>query len=335
MRRNLAVFTALLLAGISACGGGGGGGENPPLVFTGVRTAALLDNTLAAGQFAFAILAPSEAGAVGPLPLSPGVGNGASVPLSLKTAVLRALRVALPLPGIADAPQPRAVYRESLPGAEGGSATITVHTDVWTNSGIEFVTRIDAAFTSFDDTLDGIANPINGTMSIVPETWLGDGTPIFDKYVASFDLHVTLDPVTGGRITGSLDYRQVSTTDMRHIYTWNDTLISDDQTKVQVWWNPLVEVDEDIPTDRELLTITGRVYISHLGYVTISTIQSFDYPTIADMKPVSGKFLLTGVLDKATVTVQGTVPEVLVELDRNGDDTIDSTAAHSWEELAF
>ena len=110
---------------------------------------------------------------------------------------------------------------------------------------------------SFDDTMDGIANPINGTMSIVPETWYGDGTPVFDEYVASFDLHVSLDPASGGRITGSLDYRQVSTTDMRHIYTWNDTLISDDQTKVQVWWNPLIETDEDIGTDRELLTITG------------------------------------------------------------------------------
>ena len=332
MKKLVLLLFASFLIG---CGGGGGGGGNPLPVYTGVRTAAPLDNTLAAGQFAFAILAPSEAGAVGPLTLSPGNNNGALVSLYSKTAVLRALRVAMPPVGTAGAPRPRSVYTDSLPGAEGGTATITVHTDVWTNNGIEFVTRIDAAFTSFDDTMDGIANPINGTMSIVPETWYGDGTPVFDEYVASFDLHVSLDPASGGRITGSLDYRQVSTTDMRHIYTWNDTLISDDQTKVQVWWNPLIETDEDIGTDRELLTITGQVYISVLGYATISPIQPFDYPTSADLKPVSGKFLLTGDLDKATITVQGTVPEVLVELDRNGDDTIDSTATHTWEELAF
>jgi len=48
-----------------------------------------------------------------------------------------------------------------------------------------------------------------------------------------------------------------------------------------------------------------------------------------------GKFLLTGDADKATITVQGTVPEVLVELDRDGDDTIDSTATYTWEELVF
>ena len=332
MKKLVLLLFASFLIG---CGGGGGGGGNPLPVYTGVRTAAPLDNTLAAGQFAFAILAPSEAGAVGPLTLSPGNNNGALVSLYSKTAVLRALRVAMPLVGTAGAPRPRSVYTDSLPGAEGGTATITVHTDVWTNNGIEFVTRIDAAFTSFDDTMDGIANPINGTMSIVPETWYGDGTPVLDEYVASFDLHVSLDPASGGRITGSLDYRQVSTTDMRHIYTWNDTLISDDQTKVQVWWNPLIETDEDIGTDRELLTITGQVYISVLGYATISPIQPFDYPTSADLKPISGKFLLTGDLDKATITVQGTVPEVLVELDRNGDDTIDSTATHTWEELAF
>jgi len=330
MKKPVFLLIASFLIG---CGGGGGGGGNPLPVFTGVRTAAPLDNTLAAGQFAFAILAPSEAGAVGPLPLSPGNNNGSLVALYLKSAVLRALPVAMPPVGTAGAIRPRAVYTDSLPGAEGGTATIAVRTDVWTNNGIEFVTRIDAAFNSFDDTVDGIANPINGTMSIVPDTWYGDGTPAY--YVASFDLRVSLDPISGGRITGSLDYHQVSTTDMRHIYTWNDTLISDDQTKVQVWWNPLVEVDEDISTDRELLTITGKVYISHLGYVTISTIQSFDYPTSVDLKPVSGKFLLTGVADKATVTVQGTVPEVLVELDRNGDDTIDSTVTHTWEELAF
>jgi hypothetical protein len=332
MKKLVSLLFASFLIG---CGGGGGGEGNPPPVYTGVRTAAPLDNTLAAGQFAFAILAPSEAGAVGPLPLSPGNNNGALVSLYSKTAVLRALRVAIPPVGTAGAVRPRAVYTDSLPGAEGGTATITAHTDIWTNNGIEFVTRIDAAFNSFDDTMDGIANPINGTMSIIPETWYGDGTPFFDEYVASFDLHISLDPASGGRITGSLDYRQVSTTDMRHIYTWNNTLISDDQTKVQVWWNPLIETDEDIGTDRELLTITGQVYISFLGYVRISPILPFDYPTSADLKPVSGKFLLTGDADKATVTVQGTVPEVLVELDRNGDDTIDTTATYSWGELAF
>lgn len=330
MNKCVFLLLASFLIGIGGCGGGGG---NPPPVFTGVRTAAPLDNTSAAGQFAYAILAPSEAGAVGPLPLSPGSNNAAPVSRYSKAAVLRALRVAMPPVGTAGAPQRRGVYTDSLPGADGGTATITVQTNVWTNNGIEFVTRIDAAFHSFDDTMDGIANPINGTMSIVPDTWFGDGTPAY--YVASFDLHVSLDPSSGGRITGSLDYHQLSTTDMRHIYTWDDTLISDDQTKVQVWWNPLVEVDEDILTDREMMTITGKVYISHLGYVTISTVQSFDYPTSADLKPVSGKFLLAGDTDKATVTVQGTVPEVLVELDRDGNDTIDSTATHTWEELAF
>jgi len=333
MRKALSVFTALLLAGLSACGGGGGGGGNPPPVYSGVRTAAPLDNTLAAGQFAFAILASSEVGAVGPLPLSYGNSNVPLVSLSLKTAVLHALRVAMPPVGTAGSAHPMAVYRDSLPGGEGGTAAITMTTGVWTNSGVEYVTRIDATFTSFDDAMDGIANPINGTMTIVPDTWTGDGAPVF--YVASFDLRVSLDPVSGGRITGSLDYHQVSTTDMRHIYTWNDTLISDDQTKVQVWWNPLVEVDEDMLTDRELLTITGQVYISNLGYVTISPLQPFDFPTGSDLKPVSGKFLLTGDADKATITVQGTVPEVLVELDRDGDDTIDSTATYTWEELVF
>lgn len=329
MRRIISVFAVLLLAGLSACGGGGGG--NPTPVYSGVQTAAPLDNTLAAGQFAYAILAPAEAGAVGPLALSPGNHNSVSASLSFKSAVLRVVRTFVPPVGTAGAVRPRAVYKETIPGAQSGTATFTATTEFY--SGYEHVTRIDVAFNQFDDTVDGIANPIQGTMSIVPDTWYGDGTPAY--YVASFDLHVSLGPGSGGRITGSLDYHQVGNEDMRHVYTWNDTLITDDETKIQVWWNPLVEVDEDIFLDRELLTISGQVYVSFLGYVTISPIEPFDYPTGTELKPVAGKFLLTGDLDKATVTVQGTSPEVFVELDRDGNGSIDATGSHSWEVLAF
>jgi len=71
-------------------------------------------------------------------------------------------------------------------------------------------------------------------MTIVPDTWTGDGAPVFMSPPS-----ICACPWTPCRGTDnrSLDYHQVSTTDMRHIYTWNDTLISDDQTKVQVWWN--------------------------------------------------------------------------------------------------
>ena len=328
MKKLVYLVAVSLLIG---CGGGGGGDPIIQHVYSGVTTAAPLDNTLAAGQFAYAILGPSEAGAVGLQQLSPEKINGASVPLSVKTAVLHAVRRVIPPVGTAGAVRPRAFSGETIPGSEGGTATIAVTTEVW--SGYAHVTKIDVAFHSFDDAMDGIANPIDGTMSIVPDSWFGDGTPAF--YDTSFDLHVSLDPGSGGRITGSMDYDQVSSTDMRHIYTWDYTLISEDKTKAQVWWNPLVEVDEAILTNRELLTISGKVYLSHLGYVTISPIQPFDYPTGTELNPVSGKFLLTGDLDKATITVQGSVPEVLVELDSNGDSTIDTTATYSWGELVF
>jgi hypothetical protein len=330
MRRIISVFAVLLLAGLLACGGGGGG--NPTPVYSGIQTAAPLDNTLAAGQFAYAILAPAEAGAVGPLALSPGSNNSVSASLSFKSAVLRAVRTFIPPVGTAGAVRPRAVSGGTIHGDEGGTATITVTTGVWTG-GTVYVTRIDVAFNQYDDSVDGMANPIQGTMSIVPDTWYGDGTPAY--FVASFDLHVSLGPGSGGRITGSLDYHQVSNEDMRHVYTWNDTLITDDETKIQVWWNPLVEVDEDIYPDRELLTISGQVYVSFLGYVTISPIEPFDYPTGTEPIPVSGKFFLTGGPGKATVTVHGISPEVFVELDRDGGGGTDTTGTHTWEELAF
>lgn len=328
--RKIAWFVSILL--LAGCGGGGGGG-GVAHVYTGISSAARLDNTLAAGQFAYAVFAPAEAEQIGTLPLSPGNAPGTAVSFPARSVVLRTLRLAVPAPGTGGTTMPRAVYRDAFPGAEGGTMTIAVTTGVWTNSGIEYVTRVDVSFQSFDDALDGVPNPLDGTMSIVPDTWTGDGYPVY--YVASFDLHVSLDPASGGRITGSLDYHQVSTTDMRRIYTWNHTLLTDDQTKVQVLWDPLVEIDEDIYTDRELMSVTGKVYISYLGFITVSTIEPFDYPTSLDLKPVSGKAILTGEPDKAYVTVQGAVPEVSIELDSGGNGTIDSAAAYSWQELAF
>jgi len=191
----------------------GGGDQTSPNVYKGVTTAAPLDNTLEAGQFACAILGPSEAGVVGALPLSTRNINGVPVPLSIKTAVLRAFRMVIPPVRTASAVRPMAVYSDTLPGAEGGTATIRVTTGVW-QGGTVYTTKADVTFVSFDDVADGIANPINGTMTIVPDSWLGDGTP--DFYEATFDLHVSLDPDSGGRITGSLDHYQVSNPDFSH-----------------------------------------------------------------------------------------------------------------------
>jgi len=328
----VATAAAVAVVVVFGCGGGGGGGSSTtPHVYTGVSTAASLDNTFEGGQIAYGILAASVAGAVGPLQLSPGSDQPSLPRLSAKAAILQAVRRVVPSAGGGGTVLSRAVYTDRYPGAEGGTFNLKVTTGVWTNTQTEYVTRIDVTFQSFDDVVDGVANPISGTMSIVPDSWLGNGDPAF--FVATFDLHMAFAPGASGRITGSLDYDQVSFTDLRHIYTWNDTLISDEQTNIQIWWNPLVEIDEG----GQLMTITAssKVYLSPFGYVTITPIQPFSYPTGTEFMPVSGTFLMTGASNRATITVSGTSPEVLVELDRSGDGSIDSSATYSWEELVI
>ena len=270
------------------------------------------------------------------VPLSSSGGRVFSSPSSSVKSLIREIwpRTAKPARTMDNA-KPLGTYPlDPILGAEGGTANITVYTGVWTNQ-IEYVTRITAAFSSFDDTQDGIANPIDGNLTITPDTWTGDGMPVY--FVTSFDLHVKADPASGARMAGSLDYRQMAPDDLRIVNTWNALLI-DDNTGIEIWGNPLIQIDEDyLNPSRSLLTVSGRVYLSSYGYVDVSSLAPLDYPSVeTDLTPVSGSVRLQGKgtpAVTATVTVSATAPEVGVDIDRNGDDIPDETAQFSWNEL--
>lgn len=347
MKKLIFVLGAFFLIG---CGGGGGGGSSvPPHVYTGVKAPAVLDNTFEAGQFASAILSTSMAGAFGQINFSLAGEGGASatrsVNRSLRTAVLNAARKVVPPTGISASvqsqPRPATYPPEQIWGVEGGTMTVTVRTGFWTGQ-IEYVSGISVTFQAFDDVADGVANPIDGSMSISPTSWTDIGYTVYFPvyYAATFDLHVTLVPGEGGRITGTLDYDQYGTSgtesDLRKVYTWTDTLFTDDRTRKQFLWKWLEEIDEDIYTDRVLMTITGTVYLSDLGYVTVSTVEPFDYPTGSELLPVSGELRMTGAggpPTQAWATVPGAARNVLVDVDWNGDGAVDDWAEYYWEEL--
>jgi hypothetical protein len=74
-------------------------------------------------------------------------------------------------------------------------------------------------------------------------------------FVASFDLHVQANSALGARIAGSLGYHQMAPDDLRIIYTY-DALLIDDDTGIEIWGNPLIEIDEDyLNPSRALLTV--------------------------------------------------------------------------------
>ncbi len=328
-------FSVLLLP---ACGGGGGvGSSNPPPVYSGIASPASLDNPFEAGQFAYALIQPSVPTDIVPLSTS-GSGSRAfsSASASVKSLIRGILdRTARPARSKGGAKPLRTEIYPSIQDSEGdGTLTITIDWGVWSNQ-IEYVTRITAVFSSFNDTLDGIDNPIDGTITITPDTWTGDGMPVY--FVASFNIHLQEDADTGARIAGSLDYHQVAPDDLRQVTTYNALLI-DDNTGIEIWGNPLIEIDEDYANpSRGLITVSGKVYISSYGYVDVSPLVPFDYPSVeTDLTPVSGSVRLQGggtPAATAIVTVSGTAPEVQVDLDSDGDGVTDETGWFSWNEL--
>jgi hypothetical protein len=326
---TLSVFLLL------ACGGGGGS-SNPPPVYTGIASPAALNSSFEAGQFTYALIMPSIPTDVVPLS-SAGSGRRVfSSGFSSIQSLIRGIwdRTAKPARPMNNA-RPMGTYPlDPVYGAEGGAATITVYTGVWSNQ-VEYVTRITAVFSSFDDTMDGISNPFDGTMTIVPDAWTGDGMPVY--FVASFDLHAQANPALGARMAGSMGYHQVSPDDPRIVYTYNALLI-DDNTGIEIWGNPLIEIDEDyLSPSRALLTVSGRIYVSSYGYVDVSTLVPLDYPSVeTDLTPVSGSVRLVGKGTPAVtadVTVSAASPEVQVDIDRNGDAVPDETGQFSWNEL--
>jgi hypothetical protein len=339
MKNRIGVFSVIVgtfnVFLLLACGGGGGSSNAPP-VYTGIASPAALNSGFEAGQFMYALIMPSIPTDVVSLS-SAGSGrrvfsSGLSSVRSLIRGIWdRTTKPAHPMNGA----RPLGTYPlDPVYGAEGGTAIITVYTGVWSNQ-VEYVTRITAVFSSFDDTMDGIANPFDGTLTIIPDTWTGDGMPVY--FVASFDLHVQANPDLGARMAGSLGYHQVAPDDLRIIYTYNALLI-DDNTGIEIWGNPLIEIDEDyMNPSRALLTLSGRVYISSYGYVDVSALAPLDYPSVeTDLTPVSGSVFLTGkgaLAVTAIVTVSAAPPEVRVDIDRNGDDVPDETGQYSWNEL--
>jgi hypothetical protein len=80
-------------------------------------------------------------------------------------------------------------------------------------------------------------------------------------------------------------------------------------------------------------TLTGQVFHSDYGFVTVATSAPFVFGTLAQLFPDSGEMLLTGGANRTIRVTAVSSALVQLQLDTNGDGTVDNTARLKWTEL--
>jgi hypothetical protein len=80
--------------------------------------------------------------------------------------------------------------------------------------------------------------------------------------------------------------------------------------------------------------LTGQVFHSDYGFVTVATPTPFVFGTLAQLFPDSGEMLLTGDANRTIRVTALNSTLVQLQLDTDGDGTVDNTARLKWTELS-
>ena len=319
MRRNLAIFTLLLLAGLSACGGGGGGGGSSASPYTGLATPAVI-TTSNADNIARQAFQGGDLGASATMTLAPARSGDARaaaerpIAVTLVRLLSEAAIAALPAPSSARAPAPRAVVTIDNTESDGmgGTAHYTLSVDdrtgVFTGS---FV------FTNFHG--DG-GGALNGTVAV-------SGAVYSQSYI-----HILFDFQSVNVADGTISVTAQGTVDLTAGTGGGtatlDLYFIDNGTRKSVWLSNYTVAVTDLGGTTDIRTF-GRIYLHDYGYVDVHTEAPFLYPALST-QPTSGIISLTGsnncrarltVVDAATYTV---------ELDADGNGSYEWTVTHTW-----
>jgi hypothetical protein len=328
--RTLATGLAVLV--ITACGGGGGGGggsalvapppDDAPITSSNAREIAgevfeSLRDSASFGDFGSAGLIGSSGG--GSLTLSKAASHAAT-----KAGVVQA-EAAGALIGVAFGP-------ERTDCAVSGS--VTVSGDI---QNPEMLSAGDTVSLRFDECDEGNGQVVNGNLNMVIDTLTGDPAGGF------FALGVTLDfqvfrivesgettLVNGGfsMLVDSTDY-PVTVASLSSPYL---SVTDGSDTVTLSNYSTSVTVDESSQPPAYTLTASGRIDIpSQGGSVNYTTRAPF--AGFGDADPDSGALFIRGA-DGASITL--TVlsnTQVQLEMDYDGNGTIDETVIVTWVEL--
>ena len=315
MRKALSVFTALLLAGLSACGGGGGGGSSPS-PYTGLTTPAVITSSnaddIARQSFqggdlgANALLSPARYG---------DVGSGGERPLTL--TLVRLLSGAAV--GVLPASSPRAAEPQAIVPIDntefdgmGGSVRYMLSVNDQTGA---FTGRI--VFTNFHGDGGGV---INGTVPVSGVVYSTD----YIEIRFNFQSVRVVDGTTDVTAKGTVDLTAGTGGGQATLNLY----FTDNGTGKTVWLSNYTVAVTDLAGATDVRTF-GRIYLHDYGYVDVWTEAPFIYPALST-QPSSGAITLTGsnncrarltVVDAATYTV---------ELDADGNGSYEWSVTHIW-----
>ncbi|MDH5444408.1 MAG: hypothetical protein OEY52_02560 [Gammaproteobacteria bacterium] len=168
---------------------------------------------------------------------------------------------------------------------------------------------------------------MNGSMSVTggfdPSTY----KPLTMK--ATFTALTYTDASESMTMTGTMDMETLSTVSYRA--TMNLDMRDNNANETYRLVNYITTVTEDAATNptKADMTISGKFYHPTYGFITVNTTTAlhFVYP---DLNPTTGVVVLTGAGgSKATMTML-TKDTYKLEVDTNGDSTIDVTKNCTW-----
>jgi len=325
-----AILCGIVLFGCGG-GGGGGGGTDPvnPLQYTGKTSEAPLASTREGALFSSAVMATSAPDVDTGVAVNPA---GSRFPGDISRTLVRigrqGLRNARTLSS-GGAARPMGSDSIQVHGAEGGTLTITIF---W-NDSTGIVTSATASASAFDDTLDGIPNPIHGLMTLTFTRWDAWGDPT--AFRAEFpDLRDTGDDGRVLRYGGRFDSDE---SDPSRITIDADYVVEDMTSKAQIWLHPISEVLLPGPIvgtlPSTLVSVSGTLYLSDYGAATVETLAPLRFRS-GEAYPDSGSLRFSRNDGRASTSILNRyLPEVESGLDSDGDGVPEVTAWYSWEEL--
>ncbi|GAB4243361.1 MAG: hypothetical protein OHK0028_21820 [Deltaproteobacteria bacterium] len=315
MRRNPMLFPMLLLAILPACGGGGGGGNASP--YTGLTTPAVISASNADNIARLAFQGGDLGASTSLAPARTGdtpKTAGKPMVLTLVPFLSGAANAVFPGPAAVRAPQPRSTETGRLYDGQGiGWADFTLNVNDQTG---QFTGAF--VFTNFHGDGGGV---IDGRVAVSGVAGQYSVQILFDfqsvhvvdpgsgeDLSAYGTLNLAIEPGTGN-VVGGVTLNMVFVDNVTHKTLW----LSD------------VTLGETVGTGFVDVTISGRIYLHDYGYVDMTTVMPFHYPS-GDSFPSSGRFIVTG---KDNTKVQLTVVDssrYRLDVDTNGDDLWEVTS---------
>ncbi len=338
--QRLITFSSIALLG--ACGGGSDGDGNnvvDPGAIVGALQIPITEET-APATTAIVLESMDEAFDASESALGFGGAVGAVVetdgPGAVATALAMADRARDSIRATSGALPTGAVITETEACTGGGEATVTI--DTGSLSEQEFVLALQdgvipsgvSITTAFDNCLEEEAGLLDGSVTLVIEQLDIDGVLGVDTFTmvfsAIFDDFVSEE----GSLDGDISLSAVSGPGQTNVDVSGDSLAVGLAGESLTLLDYVVDTFEDNTALVENFDFTLRV--SGLGQITVDTLEAWRTLGFSET-PISGVLRIVG-LDNGSILVTA-LDEMSVQLDvdEDGDGTVDATIITTWDEL--